>query len=422
MTSALVLSSAGPNAPALTDDLLAVGIEATLMPERTTLVQAAIEIAPDLIICFDPAPTPALFGQFSAVWTSAPRPVAMFTTDPDAEKIALAMRSGIHAYVVAGYGKHRLRSVIHLAQARFREDSQLRKELSDVQRRFDERKLLDRAKGILMGARNLREEEAYRALRSAAMATKQRIGELAQMVIDSAHYAEAVNRAGQLRMLSQRLVKLYALKCAGVSPAETERLFRDTDTQIETVLATLGRNLSHPTFGDLLASLSAPWTRLRALAGDGGRLDSLERVDALAEEMLDHSERLTANLEVPAFANALHAINVAGRQRMLSQRLAKQAVMLALLPRLQPGLLAMHDGTARELEDGLVFLRALPLTNAEITREMEATAEIWQQFKAALSMRDAAEGRERIATSSEQLLGCFDRITDQLERAIQAFT
>jgi hypothetical protein len=53
---------------------------------------------------------------------------------------------------------------------------------------------------------------------------------------------------------------------------------------------------------------------------------------------------------------------------------------------------------------------------------MEATAEIWQQFKAALSMRDAAEGRERIATSSEQLLGCFDRITDQLERAIQAFT
>jgi hypothetical protein len=279
---------------------------------------------------------------------------------------------------------------------------------------------LDRAKGILMGARNLREEEAYRALRSAAMATKQRIGELAQMVIDSAHYAEAVNRAGQLRMLSQRLVKLYALQCAGVSQAETRRLFLDTEAQIENILATLGRSLSHATFGDLLTSLSDPWTRLHALAGHGGRLDRLERVDELAEEMLDHSERLTANLEVPAFANALHAINVAGRQRMLSQRLAKQALMLALLPR--PRLIELQDGTAIALEEGLVFLRALPLSNAEITREMVAAGGTWQEFKVALSLRDTAEGRDQIATLSEQMLGCFDRITDLLERAIQAFT
>ena len=64
-------------------------------------------------------------------------------------------------------------------------------ELADLNRRFAERTLVDRAKGILMGARQLREEEAYRALRTAAMHTKQRIGQVSQDVIDSARYGEA---------------------------------------------------------------------------------------------------------------------------------------------------------------------------------------------------------------------------------------
>ena len=421
MTTALVVSTSGPHAPALGADLQAVGLVTVTLPEGTNFVQAAIKLAPDLIVCFDPTPNQAFFEQCASVSRSAPRPVAVFTTDPDAEKIALATRSGIHAYVVAGYNRNRLRAVIHLAQARFQEDQQLRQELAKLQRRFEERKLLDRAKGILMGARNLREEEAYRALRSAAMATKQRIGELAQTVIDSAHYAEAVNRAGQLRMLSQRLAKLYALKCAGVSPAETGRLFGETEAQIQTVLATLERNLSQPTFGDLLASLSAPWTQLKSAAGQGGRLDRLNQVDALAEEMLAHSERLTANLEVPAFANALHAINVAGRQRMLSQRLAKQALMLALLPEQKPAVLEMRNTTERELEAGLEFLRSLPLSNMEIDREMAGAEQTWQRFKAALAAGGSREGREQIAVLSEDMLGCFDRLTDLLERAIQAF-
>ncbi len=274
-----------------------------------------------------------------------PAPWSLFTTDPDADKIALATRSGVHAYVVAGYSRNRLRSVIHLAQARFRQEQLVRQELADLNRRFDERKLVDRAKGILMGARSLREDEAFRALRRAAMASKQRIGQVAQRVIDSARYAEAVNRAGQLRMLSQRLVKLYAMACAGISPQETAGLFADSVGQIESILDILGRTLSQPTFGDLLAAVSGPWARLRAVLLAGRQASRLHEVDGLAEELLEQSERLTANLEVAAFATALHAINVAGRQRMLSQRLAKEALLARLLPQHPSGPAQHRAGT-----------------------------------------------------------------------------
>nr|WP_321983550.1 ANTAR domain-containing protein [uncultured Lichenicoccus sp.] len=136
--------------------------------------------------------------------------------DPDAEKMAIATTSGVHAYVVAGYSRNRLR--------------------------FDERKLVDRAKGILIGARQLREEEAFRALRGAAMVSKQRIGQVSRVVIDSAHSAEAVNRAGQLRLLSQRIVKFYALACTGVADPEMQGMFADALAHVDSNLAILDRS------------------------------------------------------------------------------------------------------------------------------------------------------------------------------------
>ena len=267
MTSALLSLSAAPGAPPLSDDLDAVGVRVMQADECSTLLQSVVKTSPDLVVIYEEHPESALFSSTMAVNAAAPRPVIVFTTDPDAEKIALATRSCVHAYIVNGYSQGRLRSVIHLAQARFHHDQLLRKELSEVNQRFAERKLVDRAKGILMGARQLREEEAFRALRSKAMHTKQRIGQVSQRVIDSARYAEAINRAGQLRMLSQRLVKLYALACAGIRPEETRRLFAASLGHADGNLDSLGRSLSKPTFGDLLDAVLAPWAELRQALG-----------------------------------------------------------------------------------------------------------------------------------------------------------
>ncbi len=319
------------------------------------------------------------------------------------------------------------------AQARFQHDQTIRGELAEVNQRFAERKLVDRAKGILMGARQLREEEAYRALRSAAMHNKQRIGQVAQVVIDSARYGEAVNRAGQLRMLSQRLVKLYALACigacvgagvgvrgyetAGERAGETAGLFADSMAQVEANLAILGRILSRPTFGDLLEAVLAPWSRLRSAVGTPGVARRVPEVDGLAEELLVQAEQLTENLEVGGFATALHVINVAGRQRMLCQRLAKEALIAGLLP---AAACPPKSAAEEELLEGLVYLQTLPLSNAEIARELGEAVTAWEALLPALAQPGTAAGREGIARWSEVLLAHFDRLTDHLERGMQA--
>ena len=425
MPSALVSSSLGPGAPALADDLASVGIAVLGQTDCLNLLQDVIKESPDFVVIYDAAPDAAVFQGIAALNAAAPRPVILFTDDPDAEKIALATRSGVHAYVVNGYSRNRLRSVLHQAQARFQYDQTIRAELAEVSQRFAERKLVDRAKGILMGARQLREEEAYRALRSAAMHNKQRIGQVAQVVIDSARYGEAVNRAGQLRMLSQRLVKLYALACMGagvgvrgsVTAGETAGLFADSMAQVEANLAILGRILSRPTFGDLLEAVLTPWSRLRSALGTPAVARRLPEVDSLAEELLVQAEQLTENLEVGGFATALHVINVAGRQRMLCQRLAKEALIAGLLPAAD---CPLKSAAEEELLEGLIYLQTLPLSNAEIARELEEAVTAWEALLPALAQPGTAAGREGIARWSEVLLAHFDRLTDHLERGMQA--
>ncbi len=420
MLSALAATDHATGSPNLHQDLASVGLTVIDLPDCTKLLHAVMQTAPDLVVLCKDMPVSALFASISSVTTTAPRPIVLFTMDPDAAKIEEATRAGVHAYVVNGYSANRLRSVIHLAQARFRRDQLMRDELAEMNQRFAERTLVDRANGILMGARQLREEEAFRALRRAAMDTKQRIGQVSQRVIESARYAEAINRAGQLRMLSQRLVKLQALRCAALGhptrSADTEGLFNDSMAQIDHILDILTRSLSRPTFGDLLDAVVTPWTALRAALQRPPALAALAEMDRLAEEVLLKAEHLTANLEVAGFAAALHVINVAGRQRMLSQRFAKEALLGTLLHQPRPAL----DRTRAELVEGLAYLAALPLSNADIRRELSATEESWTAFQSAMASAGTAPGQTAVAELSEVLLGHFDRLTDHLERGMQA--
>lgn len=421
MTSALVSSSNGPGAPPLAKDLETVGIKVLQASGCKNLLQGVIRYAPELVVIYECSPDTAFFDSINAVRTSAPCPIAVFTSDPDAGNIALATRSGVHAYVVNGYSRSRLRSVLHLAQARFSHDELIRAELIEVNQRFAERKLVDRAKGILMGARQLREEEAYRALRSAAMHRMQRIGQVSQQVIDSARYAEAINRAGQLRMLSQRLVKLYALSCAGIRPVETKGLFTDSIGLADGNLANLARSLSKSTFGDLLDAVLAPWTPLRAALAAPALGGRLQEVDRLAEKMLLRAERLTANLEVVGLTAALHVINVSGRQRMLSQRLAKAALLRTLLDGEAAAAAGdMMAAAEAELVEGFAYLGSLPLSSAAIGGELARATRAWGQFQATLTQLDTKAGQDGLAALSEDLLGHFDRLTDHLERGMQA--
>ena len=419
MTSVVVITSSGIGVPPLVEHLEEVGIDVVGLSTVATMVPDVIRCSPDLVVCYETYPDEALFAGTAALLSASPRPVIVFTTDTDAEKITRAASAGIHVYVVNGYGADRLRPVIHVAQARFRHDQLLRGELTDVQRKFGERKLVDRAKGILMRVRNISEDEAHRALRTAAMQTKQRIGQVAQQVIDAARYAEAVNRSGQLRMLSQRLVKLYALMCAEVTPDITAGLCRESIEQIEVNLSVLSRTLSKPTFGDLVEAVATPWAALKGVLAGAPALSRLVEVDRLAERLLNQAEALTRTLQAAGFASALHVINVSGRQRMLSQRLAKLAIVAGLLSTMSAAERKSFEAAEKAFAEALVYLQTIPLSSKEIGRLLDAATSVWSVFQPALADANTPQARKDIASMSETLLTQFGQLTDLYERGMQ---
>ncbi len=421
MTTALVHLNGTKGAARLLPELEAAGIQVLgVVAERSKLVREVVRHAPDLVICDDPLPDEALFKATQSIAEISPRPVIVFTSDSDAGHIERATESGIHAYVVNGYGDHRLRPLVQLAQARFRREQALRAELLDVSSRFEERKMVDRAKGILMRARQLSDDDAFQILRTASMHSNQRLGQVSQHIIQSARFAESVNRAGQLRMLSQRLIKLYLLQLAGVQVAQQKERLQDSMLRIDGNLALLGKNLSKPTFGDLLAQVLLTWTRLKqALQGDP-RADQMAQVDALAELLLLEAERLTGSLENAGSVAPLHVLNRAGRQRMLSQRFAKYALLgvlgdAAARPRSEAGMAESRT----EFAQGLSYLNEIPLSTPDIRGALIAATIGWQQLLAGAADAGQPAGQEAIASASETLLEVFERLSGYYERSMQ---
>lgn len=284
MTSALVI--AAPGAPALETDLNAVGITTAAQAQPDDLIRTAARCNADLLVAWDPYPAQALLPALDALQKHVALPVLLFTSDADASTLAAALRAGVHAYVVNGYAAARLRPLVQLAQARFEHDRDLRLAHQDLTHRFEERKLVDRAKGILMRSHRIAEDEAFRLLRAASMEGHQRVGLVSRRLIDAARDAEAINRAGQLRMLSQHLVKLYALQCAGIDAPHSRTALLASTQRVCDNLELLERNLSAPTFGDLLQTLRSIWQKLAPALAGTPQLKCLAALDADAEQLM----------------------------------------------------------------------------------------------------------------------------------------
>lgn len=417
MKSCLLLATSGLALPGFETDLEEAGIHVIGAVLRGNLVQEAARLAPDLIICHEPVVDEGLFEAVALLQASAPRPVLLFTADPDVDKMARALEAGIHCYVINGYGAQRLRPLIHLAQARFAHEQKLRADLADVTHRFEERKLVDRAKGILMRARQVSEEDAFRVLRAASMHSNQRVGQVSQHVIAAAGLAEAINRAGQLRMLSQRLVKFYAFALMGLDAAPLAQ----SCARVDANLATLAKSLSKSTYGDLIDAVTTPWASLKALLLSATvEAARLPQADVLAERMLLQADRLVTTLETTGATTTLHVINVAGRQRMLSQRVAKQA-LLAALPNGDAGVRAAADtAQARQaFEEALGYLDAAPLTTREIRDSLDEAGRVWGVMSRVLTRPGTGESTKTLADASETLLELFERLTQRYEHSMQ---
>ena len=420
MPTCLLLANRTPATPALEADLESAGIHVIGAVQRNMLVQEVVRLVPDLVVIHEASPDDALFELATLLLATRPTPLLLFCTDSDADRMARALDAGVSAYVVNGYAPQRLRSLVHLAQARFNHERKLRDALADVTHRFEERKLVDRAKGILMRARQLSEDEAFKVLRIASMHSNQRVGQVSQQVIAAAGFAEAVNRAGQLRMLSQRIVKLYALRAIGSSHPGHAELLAQSAQRTDANLVALAKSLSKPTYGDLIDAVLAPWAPLKAALAEPVDPALLFELDGLAEQVLQAADRLVNNLETTGLAPSLHVINVSGRQRMLSQRLAKQA-LLGVLATGDAAVAARAEAkkTSAAFEEALAHLSSAPLSSREIRETLSAADAAWASMTKALTQVQTLAGQRAVGEASEVLLALFEQLTERYERSMQ---
>jgi len=158
----------------------------TVVRDMQNLLKRIVDADPD-VICIDlENPNRDVLEQMFQVSRVVRRPVAMFVDRSDADMIKAAVESGVGAYVVDGLKKERVKSVLDTAISRFNAFNDLREELERAKQALDERKVVERAKGILMKERSLTEEAAYALLRKAAMSDNKRVVEIAQAVITAA--------------------------------------------------------------------------------------------------------------------------------------------------------------------------------------------------------------------------------------------
>ena len=183
----LVVDESDERAALLRDALTSAGHEvAASLSSPLELLRAVETLRPDVIVIDTESPTRDVLEHVVMVSRSSPRPIVMFSSDAGGDAIRDAVRAGVSAYVVDGLDSGRVNSIVEVACARFDEFQRLKFELADANLKLSERKLVERAKGILMKERKLSEDEAFHALRKLAMSKKVRLGEVAQQVIESA--------------------------------------------------------------------------------------------------------------------------------------------------------------------------------------------------------------------------------------------
>ena len=171
----------------LQDGLKEAGhVNVTRIEDTAGLLARIYAIDPDVILIDLANPSRDILEQMFQMSRAVKRPVAMFVDQSDAEQIRQAVDAGVSAYIVDGLKKERIQSILDLCISRFNAFSRLQDELERARSALDERKLIDRAKGILMKAKNLSEEDAYALMRRTAMNENKRIADLAQSIVTAA--------------------------------------------------------------------------------------------------------------------------------------------------------------------------------------------------------------------------------------------
>lgn len=184
MLKVLLVNDTRKQVGKLRESLIQAGCEVVEEVSQALQIPGRVEaLAPDVVIIDTESPSRDVLEQICVVSQDAPRPIVMVSDDGQPAAIKAAISAGVSAYVVEGIDEGRLAAVLTVAQARFEADQSLKKQVRVAETRLNERKEIDRAKGMLMQLRGVTEDEAYHAMRKMAMDQNVRIADVASKLL-----------------------------------------------------------------------------------------------------------------------------------------------------------------------------------------------------------------------------------------------
>ncbi len=402
-------------ATGLLDTLRQAGTPAHQIDSRTDLMQQHLSHAPQAVVL--------ALGSVSADLAATGRtPLAHWDVPiiaigpagrPDsAELVAHMTHSDVHHWqsdLAPADWPHSLA----FARAVHRRDQARRQRIATLQDQLAEQRLVARAKGLLMAAQTMTEGEAFALLRSGAMQTRLPLADMARAVVDAAVWAAAVNRAGQLRWLSQRCIAAAAQRLARIDPPAARKAQQEAMRRARDILEELGRlPLSQP-LRDALGAADAAWAGLKTCLDLRLNLPSLSAADAAADIALGCAEVLTGALQAAGSSPMLRVVNLCGRQRMRAQRLVKLGLLtqLGMAPSDSTEAAALMEGFGNTLRE----LERLPLGSDEIAAAHRLAADRWRDMCQALQSGSPAD----LVPRGEALLDGVDALTHCWERSLQ---
>ncbi|GGF62160.1 two-component system response regulator [Terasakiella brassicae] len=180
----LVIDENETRAAILLEGLCASGLTCVeWLKDTRGLSERIFRLDPDVILIDLEDPNRDVLEQMFQVSREVRRPIAMFVDSSDSQSISQAVDAGVSAYIVDGLKSERVRSIVEMTVSRFNAFSKLHKELAEAKNALQDRKVLERAKGILMTQRGIGEGEAYALLRKTAMNKGQKISDIASSIV-----------------------------------------------------------------------------------------------------------------------------------------------------------------------------------------------------------------------------------------------